>query len=247
MSMLDQLQEMGFPLDLAYVLCGKNLADDQAVMFHAMRTNHEEFSESAEVLKPLTQEEKKEKLASLQHKLKEIKVRKEEEEKKEALEKEKRRRLEGKSMAKVEQERKDLEIKKLLEQKKREKQEEAEARKRVLEQIRLDREARKAAQEQRQQPQSASPNEVRDDSFCHIQVRLFDGSVIKEKFKSDEPLSHVRLWVEMNDKNLTMKGTPFTLMTPFPRKIFTEEDMEAPIKAHGLVPTANMVVTRFVP
>lgn len=57
--------------------------------------------------------------------------------------------------------------------------------------------------------------------------------------QSDEPLSHVRLWVEMCGKD-TMNGIPFTLMTPFPRKIFTDEDMEAPIKALGTFSDINL-------
>ncbi|KAL3997772.1 UBX domain family protein [Acanthocheilonema viteae] len=244
-------QAMSFKCDV----CGKHLADDQAVMFHAARTKHEAFSESTETVKPLTEEEKKERLAALQNKLKEARAKKEDEERKETLEKEKRRRLEGKSMAKVEEERKEMEMKKMLEEKKREKREEIEARKRVLEQIRLDREARKLNEQLRLQSTAVPVNTplsavnkispIKDDGYCQIQVRLLDGSIIKEKFKSDEPLSHVRLWVEMHDKD-TMDGIPFTLMTPFPRKIFTDEDMEAPIKVLGLVPSANMVVTRAI-
>ncbi|KAK6105205.1 UBX domain family protein [Brugia pahangi] len=249
-SSTEAQQAMSFKCDV----CGKQLADDQAVMFHAARTKHEAFSESTETVKPLTEEEKKERITALQKKLKEARAKKEEEERKEMLEKEKRRRLEGKSMAKMEEERKEMEMRKILEEKKREKREEMEARKRVLEQIRLDREARKLA-EQLKQPQSTtleiySPlpavNEappVKDVDYCQIQVRLLNGSTIKEKFKPDEPLSHVRLWVEMHCKD-SMGGVPFTLMTPFPRKIFTDEDMEASIKVLGLMPSANMVVTR---
>lgn len=67
--------------------CEKQLADDQAVMFHAARTKHEAFSESTEAVKPLTEEEKKERLAALQKKLKEARAKKEDEERKETLEK----------------------------------------------------------------------------------------------------------------------------------------------------------------
>lgn len=56
-------------------------------MFHAARTKHEAFSESTEVMKPLTEEEKKERLAALQKRLKEARAKKEEEEKRETLEK----------------------------------------------------------------------------------------------------------------------------------------------------------------
>ncbi|VDK72703.1 unnamed protein product [Onchocerca ochengi] len=251
-SSVEAPQSMSFKCDV----CGKQLADDQAVMFHAARTKHEAFSESTEVMKPLTEEEKKERLAALQKRLKEARAKKEEEEKRETLEKEKRRRLEGKSMAKIEEERKEMEMRKMVEEKKREKHEEMEARKRVLEQIRLDREARKIGEQSRQpQPVVETVNSplptvnatppVKDTDYCQIQVRLLNGLIIKEKFKSDEPLSHVRLWVELHSKD-TMDGIPFTLMTPFPRKIFTDEDMAVPIKVLGLVPSANMVVTRAV-
>lgn len=56
-------------------------------MFHAARTKHEAFSESADAVKPMTEEEKKIKLAALQAKLKEARVRREEAEKREAVEK----------------------------------------------------------------------------------------------------------------------------------------------------------------
>ncbi|VDN18215.1 unnamed protein product [Gongylonema pulchrum] len=259
MSMLDQLQEMGFERSIAYVpisfayqekeaanapdhpdeksrsivefaeeepqpqkssttetpqamsfkcdVCGKLLANDQAVMFHAAVSKHDAFSESSEAVKPLSEEEKKERLATLQAKLKEARAKKEEEERREALEKE------------------------------------AEARRRVLEQIRLDREARKAATtgepqpEVVQRPEPTPPVNVapvlRDSEFCQLQVRLQDGAVIREKFKSTEPLSHVRLWVEINSRGHS-DGMPFTLMMPFPRKVFTREDMEMSLQQLGI-------------
>lgn len=56
-------------------------------MFHAARTKHEKFSESTEVVKPLSEEEKKKQLEKLQKKLKEARAKKEEQERKEELEK----------------------------------------------------------------------------------------------------------------------------------------------------------------
>lgn len=38
-----------------------------------------------------------------------------------------------------------------------------------------------------------------------------------------------------------MDGIPFTLMTPFPRKIFTDEDMEAPIKVLGTFSDVDLI------
>lgn len=69
---------------------------------------------------------------------------------------------------------------------------EMEARKRVLEQIRLDREARKLTGQLLPSQSTAvnSPlpvvnkaSSAKDDGFCQIQVRLLNGAVIREKFK----------------------------------------------------------------
>ena len=43
--------------------CGKQLRSELEVQTHAGRTGHQNFSESVEEIKPLTEEEKKEKLA----------------------------------------------------------------------------------------------------------------------------------------------------------------------------------------
>uniref|UniRef100_A0A914RN24 UBX domain-containing protein n=1 Tax=Parascaris equorum TaxID=6256 RepID=A0A914RN24_PAREQ len=88
--------------------------------------------------------EKQKRLAAAQAKLKEIRAQKAEQEAKEAIEKELRRRREGQSVAQAEEERKRREMKEWAEAKKREKREEELARRRVLEQIKMDREAQKA-------------------------------------------------------------------------------------------------------
>ncbi len=49
--------------------CGKLLRDHAAAEFHASKTEHQNFSESTEVLKPLTAEEKAAKLQELKEKL----------------------------------------------------------------------------------------------------------------------------------------------------------------------------------
>lgn len=56
-------------------------------MFHAAKTKHEGYSESTDSVKPLSEEEKNKLLAKLHEKLKEARIKKEEFERKEALEK----------------------------------------------------------------------------------------------------------------------------------------------------------------
>lgn len=105
---------------------------------------HENFSESTEEKKPLSEDEKKEQLAKIEAKLKQRRTEREEREKQEALEREKKRIRSGKDMLEAKKKQEDLEIKKIVEQRKREKEEERLARQRVKDQIEQDKLARRA-------------------------------------------------------------------------------------------------------
>lgn len=63
------------------------------------------------------------------------------------------------------------------------------------------------------------------------QVRLLDGSAITQVFKAQEPLAAVRVYVQMNSN--TPEGQDFTLLSPYPRQVYTELDMEKPLKELG--------------
>lgn len=63
------------------------------------------------------------------------------------------------------------------------------------------------------------------------QVRLLDGSTITAAFKAQEPLAAVRVYIQMNSN--TPEGQDFTLLSPYPRHIYTEQDMEKPLKELG--------------
>lgn len=65
---------------------------------------------------------------------------------------------------------------------------ETEAKRRVLEQIKRDREAKKTVVEQRQtsetsKPKSFSLGNTSDSPYCCLQIRLPDGTTMKERFK----------------------------------------------------------------
>ena len=59
----------------------------------------------------------------------------------------------------------------------------------------------------------------------------------------NEELSAVRLYVDLNRKD-GGQATPFTFMTTFPKKVFTEADMRTSLVAQGLVPSAVLMVTK---
>ena len=75
-----------------------------------------------------------------------------------------------------------------------------------------------------------------------IQVRLLDGQKLEQTFKSKEPLSAVRVFVQMNRP--ASDGTVVKLMTSFPRKVFTEEDYEKPLEVLGLCPSAVVIQSK---
>ena len=64
-----------------------------------------------------------------------------------------------------------------------------------------------------------------------FQVRLLDGSAITAVFKAQEPLAAVRVYVQMNSN--TLEGQDFTLISAYPRHVYTELDMEKPLKELG--------------
>lgn len=141
--------------------CGKLLRNADAAQFHAHKTGHQNFSQSTEVIKPLTgewkprnfivpseatitgiEEEKKQKLAELQAKLAARRAEKAAAEAAEQKEREKIRRISGKEITEVKERQKELEMKKAFEQQRREKEEEKLARARVKAQIEADKKAR---------------------------------------------------------------------------------------------------------
>ncbi|EFA10323.1 UBX domain-containing protein 1 [Tribolium castaneum] len=231
--------------------CGKLFKSQDEVEFHATKSGHEHFSESTEEKKPLTEEEKKEQLAKIEAKLKQRRMEREAREKQEALEKERSRIKSGKELLEAKKKHDEIEMKKLVEQRKREKEEERLARQRVKEQIEQDKLARKAKfsgqpleeapQAATPAPQPAAPKPAAGYSEVMLQIRLTNGSSLVQKFGAKEPLSAVRLYVEMNRKD---GEGPFSLMTNYPKKVFGPEDYDVPLESLGLGPRATLIVSK---
>lgn len=97
--------EMNFFLTVRFLLifigyrCGKLFKSSLEVEYHATKSGHDSFSESLEEKKPLTEEEKKEKLRQLEEKMRQKRKEREEMEKQEMVVKEKMRIKSGKEMA----------------------------------------------------------------------------------------------------------------------------------------------------
>lgn len=151
-------------------------------------------------------------------------------------------------------------MKKLQEERKRDKIEEQAVRKRILEQIALD----KAERAQRFTASSATeastsnagaaaaaastnnsvPVVVSDSTIARIQFKKPDGEVDVKTFSRDDPFLVVRTYVEEN----VIVGSnirEFALATTFPRHEFKADDNAKTVAELGLVPSSVIYTEHF--
>ncbi|KAI8957824.1 hypothetical protein F5Y11DRAFT_65844 [Daldinia sp. FL1419] len=78
---------------------------------------------------------------------------------------------------------------------------------------------------------------------CNLQVRLFDGSTIRSRFKSDATLGgEVRKWI---DEDRTDGDAPYTfriVLTPLPNKAVEPTEESQSLLSLGLAPSATLVL-----
>ncbi|XP_038142507.1 UBX domain-containing protein 1 [Cyprinodon tularosa] len=209
--------------------------------------------------RPMTEEEKREQVKRLEELMRVKQAERRERERAEEVEREKQRRRQGQELQQIRQKIQDDEMKKLADQRRREKMEDKLARQRVKDKIARDREERAqkfgggaaSSTVTPTQPTPPSPSSPtgqgppptkKEYDESRIQVRLLDGSTINTVFKAQEPLAAVRVYVQVNGN--TPEGQDFTLLSPYPRHVYTEMDMEKPLKELGLVPSAVLVVAK---
>lgn len=207
---------------------------------------------------PMSEEEKLEQVRRLEELMRVKQAERRERERAEELEREKQRRRDGQELQHIRQKLQDDDMKKLSDQRMKEKMEDKMARQRVKDKIARDREERAqkfgsvppstAASSQPAQPRPSSPTShgppptKKEYDESRIQVRLLDGSTLTAVFKAQEPLAAVRVYVQVNGN--TPEGQDFTLLSPYPRHVYTELDMEKPLKELGLVPSGVLVVAK---
>ena len=160
---------------------------------HATRTGHQNFAESTEAIKPLTDEEKKAKLLELKMMMAEKRAAREQAEIAERKQAEKIRRKAGQDITQAKEAMEAKEIKKIYDQKKREKEQEKIAKAKIKAQIEQDKKERIAKREaskqanQAQATQEAAAASVaasqpkKEYNEARLQVSLLDR--IKKKLK----------------------------------------------------------------
>ncbi|XP_077180660.1 UBX domain-containing protein 1 [Paroedura picta] len=219
----------------------------------------EELAE-ADNRRPLSEEEKREQTKRMMELISQKQREREEREKRESIEREKQRRKQGQELSLIRQKLQEDEMKKLAEDRRKEKMEEKLAKQRVREKIERDKAERakkfggcSSSSQASSPPEPVAPPPVpsspsqeppvkREYDQCRIQVRLLDGTSLTQTFRAKEQLAAVRLYVELNRKDGGEE--PFILLTSFPRRVFTEEDMEKPLQELGLVPSAVLIVAK---
>eukprot|EP00073_Rattus_norvegicus_P004308 NP_001030001.1 UBX domain-containing protein 1 [Rattus norvegicus] len=211
----------------------------------------------------LTEEERQEQTKRMLELVAQKQREREEREEREALEREKQRRRQRQELSAARQRLQEDEIRRAAEERRREKAEELAARQRVREKIERDKAER--AQKyggtvgSRSSPPATDPGPVpssprqepptkREYDQCRIQVRLPDGTSLTLSFRAREQLAAVRLYVELHrGEEPGQDQDPVQLLSGFPRRAFSEADMERPLQELGLVPSAVLVVAKKCP
>ncbi|CAF4737091.1 unnamed protein product [Rotaria socialis] len=168
---------------------------------------------------------------------------------KKAIDMEKKRISDGKTLLEIKQKREEDEMKKIAEANRREKLETQLAKQRAIEKIEADKRARreKAAAEKSggvvgdvpaAKPQVATvPQPTRQYDECNLQIRLSDGSTVRHTFKAADRFEKVIEWIHQ-----THHTNPFVLVQNYPKKEFNESDNYKSLTELGLVPSGSLMM-----
>lgn len=203
-----------------------------------------------------SQEDLEAKVERLTKKLEERREQRKMGEEENEIKKEIERRKVGKDTQDFKRKQEEENTKRLLEERNRQKAEEKAARERVKQQIALDRadraaryaktrEQEKAAKEAQLQARQAE-QEVRKEvivrerrTIARIQFRLPDGSSFTNQFPSQSKLQDARNFAVQEVGN---RYGNFSLATMFPRREFTNEDLNRTLVELELAPSASIVL-----
>ncbi|KAI1316218.1 hypothetical protein EDD11_010328 [Mortierella claussenii] len=234
--------------------CGMILRNSDAAQRHAMRTEHVNFAESTQAIKPLTEEEKQAKLAELKQRLAEKRAAKAQADKEDQKILEKIRRKAGQDLTEVKAKLEEKEMKKLVEAKKREKEQDRLAKATIKAKIEADKaerarkkqEATAGLQQAQAQASAAAAAEAAAAASApakvytetRLQIRQPEGQQpIVHTFQASDKLSAVYDFLRPHRQG------DFKLMTTFPRKVLDGDNLEKTLNDLQLVPSGALAVT----
>lgn len=230
--------------------CGKQFRTTAMAEFHASKSGHENFSESTEELKPLTEEEKKAKLDEMRAALAAKRSRQSEQDK---IDEKKNAAIKRKATRETQDLKEDLQRKEQIkeaEKKRAEKAADLEAKRKIKAKIEADKEERRRKAEEAKalregkapaaaEPAAAVAPTQPKSSASYTDARLrfqTPGGPVQKNFPAETTLFEVA-------EALKAEGTAVSsFMMTFPRKTFTAEDFGQTLREVGLVPSGVLVV-----
>ena len=222
--------------------CQKLLKDSTMAEYHASKTGHVNFSESTLAIKPLTPEEKAQKLLQLQERIKQRKLEKELAEKDEMKNREKVKRATQAEINALREKHELMEMNKQVELKKREKEEDRLYKEKIRKQLEQDKLERKqrasgvSVETVTAKKEKVEPAVVVDYQVSRVQIRTSKGPFTSQ-FKADDTLQAIFEF-------LKGKGfrEPFKLSMNFPRKVFDESEYGNTLNELKLVPSCALIL-----
>jgi hypothetical protein len=231
--------------------CGKKFRGMSQAQFHAEKSGHDDFAESAEELAPLTEAEKAARLQELREKLAAKRAGQADEDKIAQRRNEEIRKKHTRENDDVKEELRKKEQIKEQKAKKQEKLDEAAAKKRIKDQIEADKRARKAKADEekamRANPDAynpgapaaaaAAPAKV---SANHAEARLrlqTEGGNVMKTFPAETTLFEVAHALK---EESGVQASSFT--QNFPKKVWDHDDFGMTLKEAGLAPSAALIV-----
>jgi hypothetical protein len=97
-------------------------------------------------------------------------------------------------------------------------------------------------------PQTKLASSTKTGGMTALQVRLFDGSTLRSRFKTSAHLKEIRKWVDQNRTDGTQPYTFKQVLTPLPNKNIDETEEDKAVGELGLSPSSTLVlipVTKF--
>ncbi|KAF5000853.1 hypothetical protein FGRMN_1461 [Fusarium graminum] len=91
-------------------------------------------------------------------------------------------------------------------------------------------------------PETKLASSTKTGGMTALQVRLFDGSTLRSRFKTSAHLKEIRKWV---DENRTDGAQPYTfkqVLTPLPNKNIDETEEDKAVGELGLSPSSTLVL-----
>jgi len=228
--------------------CGKKFKNADSAQFHAVKAGHENFSQSTEEIKPLTDEEKKAKLEELRQMAAARKVAQEVKDKEAAKKNEK---IRMKSTQEIQHIKEELEKKERLKEaadKRKEKIADKEAKERIQTKIAADKEERrlkaekaKAEREGRviaEAPVAAPPApKASTATEARLRLQTANGNLVKT-YPAETTLFEVAQAIEGE-----VGGPVESFTSTYPKKVYSGAvDFGKTLKEAGLVPSAVLIV-----